>query len=173
MNLAEIKEWLELASSLAAALGIPIGIWLFVRERRRDRRMRALEAYLETNNQYNAFLDKVFDHPDLDCGEFQSTDPEVTDSGMSVQKLTLFTQLILTLERAWFVYQIHDVAARKPKDDLHGVWRTWEEVFDFWASRADFQRAWSLIEPNTPSAFSKHMTDQISKHQMKTALVQL
>lgn len=109
--------------------------------------MRKLEAYLKANNHYNAILDRVFHHPELDCGEFRASDPEVSGSGMSIRKLTLFTQLILTLERAWFVYEVHGVASRKLKDDLHGVWKTWLEVFDFWAGRDDFQKVWALIEP--------------------------
>ena len=99
MDFSSLKEWLELASSLASAFGIPVAIWLFVRDRRRECRTRTLEAYLETNNQYNAFLDRVFDHPELDCGEFRAADKEAATPGMSVQKMTLFTQLTMTLER--------------------------------------------------------------------------
>ena len=167
MDFSSLKEWLELASSLASAFGIPVAIWLFVRDRRRECRTRTLEAYLETNNQYNAFLDRVFDHPELDCGQFRAADKEAAASGMSVQKLTLFTQLIMTLERSWFVYEIHDVAARDPKDDLFGVWRTWEEVFDFWAKRDDFQQAWAIIGPYSPSAFSIDMNKRIANYQRK------
>ena len=99
MDFSSLKEWLGLASSLVSAFGIPVAIWLFVRDRRRECRTRTLEAYLETNNQYNAFLDRVFDHPELDCGQFRAADKEAAASGMSVQKLTLFTQLFKTLER--------------------------------------------------------------------------
>lgn len=165
LHMAEFKEWIDLLSSLATLIGIPVAIFVFVQERNRERRARTLEAYLEASNHYNAFLDRVFDNPDLDCGEFLSDDPDVAASGFTVQKLTLFTQLILALERAWFVYEIHGMAKRSRRDDLHGVWRTWLVAFDFWAGRKDFQEAWKVIEPNTPTAFSRHMEGRIRYFQ--------
>jgi hypothetical protein len=119
----ELVAWIELFTNIFTLLGIPVGIGVFIYEKKEERKLRQLESYFQSNDRYMKFLDRIFDHPDLNCGEFRATDDEIRTSGFSVQQLTLFTQLILILEQVWYLYHTTKLAA---VDD--SVWRTWEQT---------------------------------------------
>lgn len=151
-----LTAWIELASTIATLVGIPVGIGVFLWERKKERRQKKLEAFFQSNDRYMAFLDKIFENPELNCGEFRTTDDDLKNSGFSVKQLTLFTQLILILEQAWYAY--HAVELIKVDD----YWNAWQQTFKFWAKREDFQRAWELIDPNVESGFGSHMENLIN-----------
>ena len=154
-----LSSWLDVLSTIAALVGIPVGIGVFIWEKQRELRLRQIEVFLQSNDRYIAYLDKVLEHPELECGEYRSDDDDVKRSGFSVPQLTLYTQLILVLEQAWYVYQKSGLAGW---DDY---WKNWEVAFTYWATRDDFRTAWGFLDPNVDSGFGAYMQRLIQVEQ--------
>jgi hypothetical protein len=150
----------EFISNLATVIGIPMAIIIFLYEKRKERIKNDLESFFQSNDRYMQFLNKVFENPELNCGEFRNNDPDVKNSKFNVKQLTLYTQLIMILEQTWYTYKRSGFKSKR-----NNIWKTWEQAYCFWSGREDFRSAWKIINPNTESTFRKYMDELIIKNK--------
>jgi hypothetical protein len=143
----EIREWLEATTQVVAILGVPAGVFLFLREWRRDRALREQEIYAALNQGYIDYLKLCFDNPALDIFEWPLTRPEVAASGLPPQKLIAFTMLIALFEKAYFLHS--SFSSRH----LDRQWNGWLAYMTEWLSRPDFLSAWPMLAPQFDSSF--------------------
>ena len=126
-------SWLEAASYAATALGIPVAIFVFAAEMRRDRSARERDIYLEPNRNYIDYLKLCFDNPDLDIYDLPS---DSSDDPISRKKEWIaFNMLVSIMEQAYLMYRQHP-------DPLNSQWAGWREYMMWWLSRPNFDRAW-------------------------------
>ena len=147
----ETKDFLEALSYLATIIGIPVAIVAFIAEKRKDRRARARDAYVEANARYIDYLTLCLEHPELDGFDLSEQDPDVRKSGLDVKKLALFTILISILETGYVLYADQRENARLRQ------WQGWHDYMVMWARRADFRIVWPLLGPQFDTEFVQHM----------------
>jgi len=163
MTFTELKDYLEAAFYATTIIGIPVSIFVFLSEKRKERLAREMETYLQANEKYIQYLALCLDHPNLDCFDLAISDKLVHSTGLSIQKLTLFTILISMMEAGFLLYRRHKTAIRRTQ------WQGWYDYMVMWADRLDFRQAWPVIGPQFDSEFYTLMTRLISESKGQAA----
>jgi hypothetical protein len=156
-----IRSVLEIAYYAATIIGIPVGIVVFLVEKRRERISREVDAYLQTFDRYMTYLQDTLEHADQGCGEFRGDEPDLKNSGFSTRQITLFQILFMSMEQAYTVYTYCHFTRK------NHYWNIWMQYFEWWASREDFQRAWSLVDPWLHPELKTLIQAHIDKHKKK------
>jgi hypothetical protein len=155
MNFAESKDLLEALSYVATIIGIPVAIFVFLYEKRKDRLAQEVDSYLRANEKYVQYLSLCLEHPGLECFDLLPLEPQVKATGLDIKKLTLFTILISVLETGYLLYRRHKGTIRQSQ------WPGWRAYMEMWASRSDFRRAWPTLGPQFDSDFYALMNQLI------------
>lgn len=123
-----------LLANVATFLGVPIAIFVFVREQLHKKHEKELETYSALNDKYIEYLKLCLDHPEL--GIF---DPNPThDDPLPERKTVAFEILVSILERAYFQYRGHS-------SGFKGVqWTNWNDYMRQWLANEEFQTMWNL-----------------------------
>ena len=156
-NIDAYRELLEVVYYVAAVIGIPASIGVYLWEKRKERVSRELEIYLQTYDRYIAYLQTTLEHKDLKCGEFIGDEPDLKSSGFSFEQITLYTMLTLTLEQAY--YLCNKLHFCKKND----IGRVWLDYIAWWTTRPDFQKAWATIDGWYQPGFKAYVTENINK----------
>ncbi len=131
MNLHEV---LELASFVVTVIGLPFGIWVFVKQERAERENEEEAAYLHLADAYNDFLKVVLANSDLQlrtAAALPSPTPE-----QSERMLVIFDMLVSLFERAYLVAWKPEMTATEQRR-----WNSWDDYMHEWCQREDFHRA--------------------------------
>jgi len=150
----EIKDYLEMAASIATFLGIPIAIGAYIKAKRKEREEREKEwkareqererreyaIYDELDNKYIEYLMLCFRHPELGINE--GVDPDTANFGETEkrQRDIVFEILLCTMERAHVMYS--------PKPDQYrsaareAQWIGWKKYISYWMADKSFVRFW-------------------------------
>ena len=158
-NVEVYRDWLSVAYYFAAIVGIPVSIGVYIWEKRKERVTRELEIYLQTCDRYIGYLQQTLEHQELRCGEFIGDEPDLKKSGFTVEQITLYTILIMTLERAYYLY--NKLKLCKKNDFGH----TWIKYIEWWTTRPDFQRAWVAINGWYEIEFKAFVEEKIAEAQ--------
>ena len=145
------REWWEIASYVVTVIGLPLAIWVFIAEQRKERQNDDDEVYQELSAEYTEFLKLVLEHPDL---RLMSTNAigELSDEQRE-RRTVLFSILISLFERAYLLVYEDEM----PKQQRR-LWQSWEDYMREWLNRADFREALpKLLEGEDPD-FVAHIT---------------
>ena len=153
---------MELLSYVATVLGIPIGIAVFWNEKRKERKNREIEIYLKSCDCYIGYLEKILEHPTSGCGDFRGDESALQQTGLTVEQVTLYEILIMTLEQAHFLY------VKSGFSTGNANWETWKTYIEWLAGRDDFQKAWKVIDPILDPEFRQFMVVLISRAKTDT-----
>jgi hypothetical protein len=132
------RDTWELWSFIVTALGLPVGIAIFLWQQRIERDNEEEEGYQLLSNAYNDFLKVVLAHPDL---HLRSNEPMVNPTpDQNERVLVIFDMLISLFERAYLV-------AYKPKmsDEERRRWNSWDDYMREWCRRDGFYNALPLL----------------------------
>lgn len=157
-----IFEWL---SYLAAIVGIPLAIWLFYNEKRKERLDRELGTYDALDNKYIEFLNLCLENPELDVFDIETKLRKELTPEQKKKELMIFNILISILERAFLMYREH----RSTKIGKT-QWVGWDQYIHDWVSRSNFRKAWHILGEQFDTEFIEYMNAVVSgtKHEMKT-----
>jgi hypothetical protein len=126
-----LETW-ELASYVVTVVGLPLAIFVFFFEQRKERDNEEEEVYQLLSDNYQDFLKVALDNPDLRLFADEET-PQLTDEQRE-RMFIIFSMLISLFERAYLLlYE----PAMKPKQARR--WRSWEDYMSEWCQRADFR----------------------------------
>lgn len=131
MNLHEV---LELASFVVTVVGLPFGIWVFVKQERAERENEEEAAYLHLADAYNDFLKVVLANSDLQlrtAAALSNPTPE-----QSERMLVIFDMLVSLFERAYLVAWKPEMTATEQRR-----WNSWDDYMHEWCQREDFHHA--------------------------------
>lgn len=145
------REWWEIASYVVTVIGLPLAIWVFIAEQRKERQNDDDEVYQKLSAEYTEFLKLVLENADLRLMSTASTG-ELTDEQRE-RRWVLFSILISLFERAYLlVYE--DVMPKQQRR----LWLSWEDYMREWCRRADYREALpKLLEGEDPD-FVAHIT---------------
>ena len=137
-DLSRLTEILELASYVVVILGVPTGIFQYVRSSRQERRERERQVLDAVSASYIEFLHLCLDRPYLDVFDIPDEDPQPLTPVQQKEELIAFAVLFSIFERAYLLH------TDPPTRITSGQWREWETHIRGYFQRANVRRAWSM-----------------------------
>ncbi len=126
-------EWLEALSYAVTIIGLPLAIYVFLREQRKERQNDDEEVYLQLSDDYAKFLRLVLENADLRLMTQLRPEQPLTPDQIE-RRNVLFELLISIFERAYIlVYE--DRMSRQASR----LWQTWVDYMREWCARPDFR----------------------------------
>jgi hypothetical protein len=127
-----LQTW-ELLSYIVTVFGLPLAIFFFILEQRKERENEDEEVYQLLTTDYTDFLKLVIDNPDLQL----RSQNEIGDLNAEQRErmLVLFEILISLFERAYLLSYDDDMTRKQQRR-----WLSWEDFMREWCQREDFRK---------------------------------
>ena len=145
-----LETW-ELMSYVVTVIGLPLAIFVFLFEQRKERDNEEEEVYQLLADNYQDFLKVVLENPDLRLFSPEST-PELTGEQRE-RMLVIFSMLISLFERAYLLLFEHRMSAKQRRR-----WSSWEDYMREWCGRADFRAALPVLLRGEDPDFARYIT---------------
>ncbi len=129
-------DWLqffELLSYVVTVFGLPLAIYIFVAERRKEQLNDEEEIYLLLTDAYSDFLKLVIANPDLRLLS-QSATPDLNEEQQE-RMLALLEILTSVFERAYLLEYEEQMSVHQRRR-----WLSWEDDMREWCRREDFRQ---------------------------------
>jgi hypothetical protein len=138
-----IGTW-ELLSYVVTTIGLPLAIFVFLYEQKKERDNEDEEVYQLLSDNYQDFLKIALEHPDLRLFSLERT--SVLSSEQREQMLIIFNMLISLFERAYLVLYEPNMSGLQLRR-----WLSWEDYMREWCKREDFRKLLpTLLEGEDP-----------------------
>jgi hypothetical protein len=124
-----IWEWL---SYVVTVIGLPLAIFVFIFEQRKERNNEEEAVYQLLSDNYQDFLKVALDNTDLRLFTTEQT-PDLTVEQRE-RMFIIFNMLISLLERAYLLLYEETMSAPQLRR-----WQSWDDYMREWCSRADFR----------------------------------
>lgn len=147
-----LLEWTELLSYAVTIVGLPLAIYVFLMEQRKERQSEEEAIYQRLSDEYNDFLKLVIDNADLQLLSRESEGARQELSGeQRERKQAIFGILVALFERAYILVYEEDMDKQRRR-----LWQSWEDYMRDWCKRRDFREALpELLEGEDPD-FARH-----------------
>lgn len=122
-------EWL---SYVVTVIGLPMAIFVFIFEQRKERNNEDEAVYQLLSDNYQDFLKVALDNTDLRLFTTEQT-PDLTDE-QKERMFIIFNMLISLLERAYLLLHEEEMTPQQ-----YRRWQSWDDYMREWCSRADFR----------------------------------
>ncbi len=126
-----IEVW-EQASYIVTVIGLPLAIFVFIFEQRKERDNEEENVYQLLSDNYQDFLKIALDNSDLHLFSSEKTLPLTAEQ--EERMLIIFSMLISLFERAYLLLHEEDMSDRQRRR-----WSSWEDYMIEWLSRPDFR----------------------------------
>ena len=141
----DARETWELLSYVVTVVGLPLAIFVFIFEQRKERDNEEEEIYQRLSDEYREFLKLVLDNSDLQLLRREGG-PTTLTAEQSERRQAIFGILISLFERAYLL-----VYEEKMDKKARRLWQSWEDYMREWLRRADFRAALpELLEGEDP-----------------------
>jgi hypothetical protein len=124
-----IWEWL---SYVVTVIGLPLAIFVFIFEQRKERNNEEEAVYQLLSDNYQDFLKVALDNTDLKLFAADQT-PDLTEE-QKERMFIIFNMLISLLERAYLLLYEEGMSPQQFRR-----WQSWDDYMREWCSRADFR----------------------------------
>ena len=121
----------ELLSYVVTVIGLPVAIFTFWREQRKERENEDEETYQLLSDAYADFLKLVMANPDLQLRSRRAA-PEFTDEQRE-RRQVVFEMLVSLFERAYLIDYDTDMTEKQKRR-----WHSWDDYMREWCRRPDF-----------------------------------
>lgn len=141
MSFLDVWQWL---ANLVTFFGLPLAIYTFMLEQRKERENEDEEVYQMLSDAYIDFLKLVLEHPDLKL-RTQAATPDLTEE-QHERMMVLFEILISLFERAYLTAYSDRMTAQQRRR-----WHSWDDFMREWCRRTDFRMTLpSLLQGEDP-----------------------
>jgi hypothetical protein len=130
-----MRETWELLSYVVTVIGLPLAIFVFIFEQRKERDNEEEEIFQRLSDEYREFLKLVLDNADLQLLRREGPRPVLTPE-QKERRYAIFGILISLFERAYLLVYENDMDKKAQR-----LWRSWEDYMREWIRRADFRDA--------------------------------
>lgn len=150
---------LEVMTHIVTVVGLPLAVYVFVYEQRKQRQNEEEEIYQLLSDRYIDFLKLALQHPDLKLQSIEAT------SGLNEEQtermLSMFGILISLFEQAYLVAYDEKMPPHKERR-----WRSWEDFMREWCRREDFRTALPRLLPGEDPEFAVYI-GQIAEQERR------
>lgn len=139
------KDWWELASYIVTVVGLPLAIFVFIFEQRKERDNEEENVYQLLSDNYQDFLKITLENSDLHLFSSETT-PQLS-AEQDERMLIILSMLISLFERAYLLLYEDDMSDKQKRR-----WSSWEDYMIEWLSRSDFRKLLpTLLRGEDPS----------------------
>ena len=160
--LNDVKLWLEILSHVVVLVGVPFGLYRYIRTVQKEQQDREYGTYNALDEKYIEFQRLCLDHPELDIFDVPRPGPKPLSEDQARQELIIFTILFAIFERAYLMYS--DESTRLKKNQ----WSGWDEYIRSYCRRANFVKAWTASGATFDKNFEVYMAKALSPNSRKT-----
>ncbi len=125
-------EFWELCSYVVTTLGLPMAIFVFLYEQRKERENEEEEVYQQVSDNYQDFLRIALENPDLRL--FSTTETPTLNDEQKERLLIIFSMLVSLFERAYLLLYEEDMAPKQARR-----WNSWEDYIMEWCNKPHFR----------------------------------
>jgi hypothetical protein len=144
-----LETW-ELLSYVVTVVGLPLAIFVFIYEKRKERDNEDEEVYQLLSDNYQDFQKVALANPDLRL--FSTEESVQLTEEQKERMLIIFDMLVSLFERAYLL--MYD---EKMSPEQLRRWHSWEDYMRDWCKRRDFREALpELLEGEDPD-FARHI----------------
>ncbi|HET6422475.1 MAG TPA: hypothetical protein VFG20_02255 [Planctomycetaceae bacterium] len=154
MNHAEL--W-QLLANVVTVFGLPLAIYTFMQEQRKERENEDEEVYQLLSDSYSDFLKLVLANPDLRL-RTQAAIPNLSDEQRE-RRMVLFDILIALFERAYLTAYDEGMT-----DKQRRRWHSWDDFMREWCRRDDFRAALPRLLQGEDEDFANYI-QRIAKEE--------
>ena len=141
----------QIVANIVTVFGLPLAIYTFVLEQRKERENEDEEVYQLLSDAYIDFLKLVLEHSDLKLRTQKAT-PDLTDEQLERIQV-LFEILISLFERAYLTAYHDDMTDRQRRR-----WLSWDDFMREWCRREDFRTALPLLLQGEDADFAGYIS---------------
>ena len=160
-----LQMW-ELLSYIVTVFGLPLAIFAFIMEQRKERENEDEEVYQLLTADYTDFLKLVMANPDLKLRSQCETVDLSEEQQERVQ--VLFEILISLFERAYLLSYDEKMTNKQRRR-----WLSWEDFMREWCEREDFRKLLPRLlqgeDPDFAAYILKLSNQAVIQLQQKTA----
>jgi len=128
------SDFWQVLANVVTAFGLPLAIYTFMLEQRKERENEDEEVYQLLSDAYIDFLKLVLEHPDLKI-RTQAATLDLSDDQRERTQV-IFEILISLFERAYLTAYAPNMTAQQKRR-----WHSWDDFMREWCHRIDFQTA--------------------------------
>ena len=140
-----LEHW-ELLSYIVTVFGLPLAIYVFLYEQRKERNNEDEAVYMQLSDNYQDFLRVALEHPDLQLFSLHQT-PALSNEQRE-RMLIIFNMLVSLFELAYLLIWEPHMNAQQARR-----WSSWEDYMREWLQRADFRASLPLLLRGEDPAF--------------------
>ncbi|MGL4575012.1 MAG: hypothetical protein ACRCV9_09500 [Burkholderiaceae bacterium] len=155
-------EFWEIASYVVTVIGLPLAIFVFLYEQRKERDNEEEEAYQMISDAYKDFLRIVLENSDLRLRTDTST-PNLTPEQRE-RMMLIFDMLVSLFERAYLVLHEPDMNERQRRR-----WASWDDYMHEWCRREEFRTALPLLLRGEDAEFTAYIR-RVADEELSAAL---
>jgi hypothetical protein len=124
-------EWWEGASYVVTVIGLPMAIFVFLWDQKRDRQNDEEEIFQYLSEEYAEFQKLILENADL---RLSSNVAPVMDEEQAERRRVLYDILTSLFERAYLlVYEEH------MDKQTARMWASWEDYIRYWLAKPDYR----------------------------------
>lgn len=154
-------QWWELLSYIVTVFGLPLALYTFIAERRKEQLNDEEEIYLLLTDAYSDFLKLVITNPDLRLLSKAAT-PNLNEE-QHERVLALLEILVSVFERAYLLEYEEKMSANQQRR-----WRSWEDSMREWCRRDDFRQRLPQLLQGEDADFVAYIT-RLAEEEGRTA----
>jgi hypothetical protein len=126
-----LETW-ELMSYIVTVIGLPLAIFVFLFDQRKERENEEEEVYQLLSDNYQDFLKVALEHPDLRL--FSTAENPPLNDEQQERLLIIFTMLTSLFERAYLLLYEDDMSSKQARR-----WHSWEDYIMEWCNKPHFR----------------------------------
>lgn len=153
-----LTNFFALLSYITVILGIPLGLYQFIKASRKEQKDREESVYHVLDERYLEFQRLCLQYPYLDVFDIPDNVPVALTEQQKKEELILFSWLLSLLERAYLLQSKRDPLS------LQKQWGGWKDYIDSYCQRKNFQAAWKVIGEMWDPRFELFINEMIKKY---------
>jgi hypothetical protein len=152
------KDIWELLSFVVTVFALPVAIFVFIFEQRKERDNEEENVYQLLSDNYQDFLKIALEHSDLKLFSVEKT--LALSDEQHERMLIIFNMLVSLFERAYLLlYEEH----MSPKQLRR--WLSWEDYMLEWLNRADFRELLPVLVRGEDPEFVVYMNKLLARER--------
>jgi hypothetical protein len=146
-----VLEFWELLSYVVTVVALPLAIFTFWQEQRKERENEDEEIYQLLSDAYVDFLKLVMTNPDLQLRSTVAA-PALTDEQRE-RRQVVFEMLVSLFERAYLLAFDNEMTDKERRR-----WQSWDDYMREWCRRADFRAMLPQLLEGEDGDFAAYIT---------------